>query len=248
MFKCTECNAEYEQRPDYCECGNDNFEEVIEEDYYDEEEYDEPAPRRSEPEMTPEQLAELAEEKKEKIKSLIALGVTLVLCILVFVIPPHKPPKMQHVKEKVAKENIKLPSVDTYWDDTVPSAFKKNDPLKNLPVLNERFASISNVLREYLKDIGKEFNKRWNTSLIKHRTGSCTVLFVIDKEGGFKAKSIAKSSDNQDFDDSISLLLTNMTGFDIPPDDYKGEKIYITFSFSEKGDSKVSYPSMTPRR
>ena len=28
MFRCTDCGKEYETRPDYCECGNDNFDEV----------------------------------------------------------------------------------------------------------------------------------------------------------------------------------------------------------------------------
>ena len=28
MFRCKECGAEYEEKPDYCDCGNDEFEEV----------------------------------------------------------------------------------------------------------------------------------------------------------------------------------------------------------------------------
>ena len=28
MFKCTECGTEYEIKPDYCDCGNDTFEEI----------------------------------------------------------------------------------------------------------------------------------------------------------------------------------------------------------------------------
>ena len=34
MFKCKECGAEYDIKPDYCECGNDIFELV---DNFDEE-------------------------------------------------------------------------------------------------------------------------------------------------------------------------------------------------------------------
>ena len=25
MYKCTECGMEYEVKPDYCDCGNDEF-------------------------------------------------------------------------------------------------------------------------------------------------------------------------------------------------------------------------------
>ena len=36
MYRCTECHAEYENLPDFCDCGNDSFEEVVEEEYYEE--------------------------------------------------------------------------------------------------------------------------------------------------------------------------------------------------------------------
>ena len=29
MFRCTDCNKEYEVNPGYCDCGNDQFEEII---------------------------------------------------------------------------------------------------------------------------------------------------------------------------------------------------------------------------
>ena len=29
MFRCTECQAEYDKKPDYCDCGNDIFEEIV---------------------------------------------------------------------------------------------------------------------------------------------------------------------------------------------------------------------------
>ncbi len=32
MFRCTDCNKEYEVNPGYCDCGNDQFEEIVYED------------------------------------------------------------------------------------------------------------------------------------------------------------------------------------------------------------------------
>ena len=31
MFKCKECGSEFDNKPDYCDCGNDTFEEIISE-------------------------------------------------------------------------------------------------------------------------------------------------------------------------------------------------------------------------
>ncbi len=33
MFRCTDCNKEYEVNPGYCDCGNDQFEEIAEDSY-----------------------------------------------------------------------------------------------------------------------------------------------------------------------------------------------------------------------
>ena len=31
MFRCKECGSEFDKKPDYCDCGNDTFEEIISE-------------------------------------------------------------------------------------------------------------------------------------------------------------------------------------------------------------------------
>ncbi len=244
MYRCTECNAEYEQCPDFCDCGNDTFEEVYEETY--EEEYYEPEPepvRHVAPKkrLTPEEAAELEREKVEKKKSMIAAGVIAVLCLFVFVLPPHKKAKKAQIKENVAVANVKIPDVGTYWDKTVPSAFKAKDPIANLPLLNERFRSISPVLREYIVNIGNEFNRKWDTSIIQG-SGECKVQYVVDKEGNLSSKTIVSSSHNESLDNSVLLALSNVNSFDIPPDDYKGERVYITFKVDANNSSSVKYP------
>ena len=250
MYKCTDCNSEYEEKPDYCECGSNTFEEISSNDNYnadyDEQgnyavQYQEDYPADNEV-MTPEQMKELEAEKMEKTKSFIALGVILILCLLVFILPPHRKAKMPQAEEKTAEKTVQLPSAAAFWDDTLPSAYRKSDPLANLPLLNSRLGSISPVMREYLVNIGRNFDRNWNKSVIRG-AGTCRVRLVIDKEGGLKAKNIISSSGNSSLDDSVSLLMTNTTGFNIPPDDYKGEKIYILFSVTDDGHSKISYPS-----
>ncbi len=260
MYRCTECHTEYTKCPDYCDCGNDTFEEIAEEedvrevdssyaDYGDEELIPPSAPPvKRKRKMTKEEAAEYFEAKKEKKKSLIALCVIIFLCIMVFVLPPHRKQKMEVVKEKVAQENIQIPSIEAYWDDTLPSAFKKKDPLANLPVLNRELSSISPVLREYLAYLGKEFNRKWETNLIdsppEEKTYTTTVVFTINKEGVMPVKKISTYSHHQSLDDSVALALTHMGNVEIPPDDYKGEKIYINFSCDKNKNTNIKYPPM----
>lgn len=244
MYRCTECYTEYTELPEYCDCGNDTFEEVAEQEVYEEEEeYIEPEPRPTRPKRKPskEELEEMRKEELEKKKSLIAAGVILFLCIVVFFMPPHAKKKMDVVKEKVAKERLQLPGVNSFWDNTVPSKHRAKDPLANLPVLNHRFASITPELREYLVDIGSEFDRKWDRSIV-NGFGEAKVQFTIDKEGNIASKTIISSSHNDTLDNSVLLALSKVNSFNMPPDSYKGEKIYITFKISPNKDSHVVYP------
>ncbi len=243
MYRCTECYTEYETCPEFCDCGNDAFEEIIEEaeEYYEEEEPVRPAPKPKR-RLTSEEKEEIAKEKLEKKKSLIALGVTLFLCIVVLIMPPHKKAKMEKVKQQAAVSNVKLPTVDAYWNNALPSAFKKKDPLANLPLLNTKFSYISPILKEYLGVVGNEFARKWDTSIVKG-AGECKVEFTINKEGNLNSKRIVSTSHNESLDDSVLLVLSNLNSFNVPPDDYKGERVYITFKVNENGSSSVRFPS-----
>ena len=71
MYRCTECNAEYMECPDYCVCGNDTFQEVLDEDYIEEEEYVRPKPKKQK--LTPEEIEEIEADKLDKRKHLLLL-------------------------------------------------------------------------------------------------------------------------------------------------------------------------------
>ena len=243
MYRCTECYAEYSECPEYCDCGNDTFEEFFEEEYY-EEEPKQTTHVKAKKKLTPEEAEEIKREELEKKKSLIVAGVVFFLCILIiFVFPPHKKKKMERVKQKVAMEQVKIPSVDTFWDSTVQSTYRKaKDPLANLPLLNTKFRYISPTLREYLVEIGGEFDRKWDKTIVQG-SGEAKVEFTIDKEGTVVSKRIVATTHNETLDNSVLVALSKIISFNVPPDDYKGERIYISFKVGKNGDSHVIYPN-----
>ncbi len=241
MYRCTECGREYDICPDYCECGNDIFDEIIEDNYYEEEEIEEPVrPKRK---LTREEKEELEQEARDKKKSMIAAIACVILAITVLFLPPYPEKKSDKVQKQVKTANVKLPELKTFWDDTVASPYRKTkDPVLNLPILNQNFASISPQLREYLKEVGGEFNRQWNSALVKG-SGECKVEFIINKEGSVTTKRIIASSHNESMDDSVLMALSNVNSFDIPPEDYKGERIFISFKVKEGEGSKIYFPT-----
>lgn len=251
MYKCTECQAEYNDCPDFCDCGNDTFEEVYEE-VYEEEYYEEPVrpvrrPVKPKRVLSPEEIEEMEEEAADKKKAMITMGIFLLVAIVLVCIPPHPKKKIEQVKEKAAVAKVKLPDVNSYWDNTLPAAFRKGDPDSQLPLLNENFSSISTDLRSYLVLIGEEFSSQWNANLVDG-SGECKIQFTINKDGIIENKKMIAKSRNESLDNSVLLLLSQITNLNLPPTDYKGERIILAFKIDEKSGSKVYYPQYKRRK
>ena len=123
MFRCRDCGSEYEIKPDYCDCGNDTFDEIIE----------------AKPEYDKDLEADTVSKPKRKktfseqypmlsrfVESLDPISVVIFLiCIALsvgsfFVIKP-KPVDNSQKEQVVAKnEPRNVPDVNTFWDDTPP--------------------------------------------------------------------------------------------------------------------------------
>ncbi len=242
MYRCTECNTEYEICPDYCDCGNDSFVEVadVQENYYQAPVKKKAAAKK----LSPEEKAELAEEARDKKKALITIGVSLFLCFIILFLPPHRAKKIKNAVVDSKDEPVaqKIIDVNAYWDNSLPSHSRKKDPYANLPVLNSSLGSISPDLREYLKHVGAEYNRLWDRTGIKE-DGECRIVFTINKEGVLELNKMLAASNKKSLDDSVLLLISRVKSFDVPPDDYKGQKIIIAFTFNKDGSNKVYFPS-----
>ena len=245
MYRCTECYTEYEVCPEFCDCGNDTFDEV---DVYSEseEEYYEPEPRprqkKKKRPLTEEEIEELKELEEEKKKSMIVIGISIVISLIILAIPPYMPKKVPQNAPKVQK-NIKMPEIKDYWDNKIASPLRKVDETSKLPILNRYMNSISPVLKDYLRGVGSIFSKNWNSTIVDG-SGECRVYFTINKDGTINSNGITQKSGNETLDDSVLMLLDKVKSYDIPPDDYNGERIVISFKKDKNGTTKVYIPTM----
>lgn len=259
MYRCTECHTEYQVCPEYCDCGNDTFEEVYAADdggYEEEEyeyEYEEPVRARRMPaypqrrRLTREEIEDLEEEKADKIKALITIGISIFISLVIICCPPYPQKKMANVQKKAAIANVKIPDVNSYWDDALPAAFRKDDPDSHLPLLNSYFSSISSNLRTYLVNTGEEFSHQWNPNVVDG-SGECRIQFTINRDGVIDNKKMVLKSRNDTLDDSVLLLLSKITNLDVPPADYKGERIILAFKVDPEKGSKVYYPVFASKK
>lgn len=103
MFKCTVCSKEYEIKPDYCDCGNDTFDEIVE----------------------AKSLEEDFEVEKRKFPTKKVLSILIfILCIISSILvweinPPSKnADKTAQKPSTVQKQGI--PDIDKIWNSTPP--------------------------------------------------------------------------------------------------------------------------------
>lgn len=118
MFRCTDCDAEYKIKPDYCECGNDKFIE-----------------REDKPEIKP--LRDIDDEpqhhKKTSSGDIVSIAI-FVICLILAIIPwliPSKPtdktPSEQNKIETPVKD---IPSIDKIWNDAPPRQIQQPEKIE----------------------------------------------------------------------------------------------------------------------
>ena len=103
MFKCTVCSKEYEIKPDYCDCGNDTFDEIVE----------------------AKPLVEDFEVEKRKFPTKKVLSILIfILCIISSILVWEINPPSQNTDKTVQKPSTEqkqdIPDIDKIWNSTPP--------------------------------------------------------------------------------------------------------------------------------
>ena len=150
MYKCKECGTEYETKPDYCDCGNDTFEEILPEP---------PAPKNDVTNVTKLNKAKEAKEEKIEVKpqkndsqvetpkkmepqktvqydysrlkqffdpiSTTIFCLCVVLSILIVLFAGNsliKEGSEKSVETSKQTQNLNIPDIDNLWNSTPPTA------------------------------------------------------------------------------------------------------------------------------
>lgn len=99
MFRCTDCNAEYKIKPDYCDCGNNMFNEI--------------------PEQMPAHSYTVI--PAGQIISIIIFVFCLILAVIPWTIPAQKS-KPVSSPPKLEKQEANIPDIDKIWNDKTAKA------------------------------------------------------------------------------------------------------------------------------
>ena len=137
MFKCKDCGSEYKEKPDYCDCGNDTFDEIKDETIGT---IDKTEETKTQQQKESDNIKPKSKKNEKPIKtdniSLLIFAVCLILSIIILFFPVNTPVNTDNIKENNEQNIISIPSVNSIWDNSIPVVQKTELP-KTEPVSSE---------------------------------------------------------------------------------------------------------------
>ncbi len=150
MFKCTLCNQEYEVKPQYCDCGNDSFEEIYE---TIKDEVKEPTLKTEIPQSKIKTKKKQVRFSQGDIISYIIFFICIILSILsIIFLGNTKPENELSTESKPQAEQIlnkDIPSIDKLWNDTPPKNISKS--VKQTPIKTTVVKNIQQTIQQSVK-------------------------------------------------------------------------------------------------
>ncbi len=243
MYRCLECNTVFNIKPDYCDCGNDTFDSVQANPLPTQDSqvyYSEPATVQVPVNKKPTDIKALT--------SNIIFGLCILLSILAWLFIGNNSSSSSSKgtdSDINASSGSHIPDISQVWDSTPPAVQKQigiklPTEVKKVPILNSRMATLGPEMRTYVLSLGQTFVSNWPRGSVVG-DGSCEIEFIVDTTGKINGKKILKPSNNSTMDESIKLMLENVTQVNPPPAEYQEEKIIMAFSIQNRA-FKVYYP------
>lgn len=204
MYVCKDCKKKFKEKVDYCDCGNNEFEEI--------------------PDPPPVQVNNYPVENPEvfspapmlpvNIMSIVVFSLCCVfsLCFVLFFGPePKKHSKAPVTHEKAVVKDI--PTVDSFWDDT--PAYVVSGSVN----ANADWELYKNGLRNTFLAM---FDPRGLEG-----SGSCDIEFVLDRHGNLRKKKLYQNTANKPLVTAAKKMLSGVKGYNPPPAGYDGSAIMM---------------------
>lgn len=203
MYKCKECGTEFETKPEYCDCGNDTFDEIMTNDNVDDfesEHLDSPQKEIIEPIQQMQQAEiQVPERSSTKIKnntditSLVIFSICIILSLLVlFVIGnPKESVDSQNNRDLKVNSKIEIPSIDILWNnapnvnsENTTKSIQKTNSIENQSIQTNKISenSISKPVKNEDKQQIKQTNNTTKTTISQNRNKNSSKLTAVQNQ------------------------------------------------------------------
>lgn len=226
MFRCSECNAEYKYKPEYCDCGNNTFDEI------------------------PDQI-QTPQTVNINAGQIISILI-FVLCLLLAIMPwtlPEKTKSSENKNIKLEKSETQIPDIEKIWNNASikqepEMIFEKPKPIpepqavkviQNQPKINEtvKRKQAAPKPQKQQKQVSPPVQKTTKTELPKQtQTTIPKQQTVIKKTEPVVEKPVMDKTAFENYKNGLRLAL--LSKLDLVKINGEGE-CAIKFSVSESG-------------
>lgn len=181
MYKCKECSKEYEEKPDYCDCGNDEFDEfnlnssagidkaadILQEIPEMEESKPTVSPAHSDGSFKTKLQSKQDFNLPFNIPSMIIFSVCILLSlyIIFFAWNPKDNAEVNIAENKEVQAERKIPSIDKFWDNTLPIEKQQSEKQEDVKPAGD----VQNIIKQVIP-IAKPIEQKKNTVVPKITT------------------------------------------------------------------------------
>lgn len=154
MYRCTECGNEYEIKPQYCDCGNNTFEEIKTPPKQSQtpQSVESVSPQRRseinnsdykyrEQQKSGLKYSNIANRRIEPISGIIFLFCIICSVIIIFFVGNPKETSSQDTSKKkidTAQNNINIPSVDSFWNSSTKGVISDTSDTQTVPAQSQQ--------------------------------------------------------------------------------------------------------------
>lgn len=158
MFRCKECGSQFDIKPDYCDCGNDTFDEIVEKvetttekgptqeetpiNFFETKKSETEIPKQETPKSKPVIKFEKPNIPQIKIEpislTIFLICILLSVFVIFFVGNPKEDVVADNNTETTQKTNKNIPSIDKIWDNTLPVRKEEETPVVQEPVIQQQ--------------------------------------------------------------------------------------------------------------
>ena len=174
MYICTECGAQYKEKPEFCDCGNDTFEEVN-------------GVNVSDSSVTGGALFYPKEPlNKSEILSRVIFAVFMVLSVLVLLFFPKITPKPEQQQNPVVvnEHHSDIPDISSFWIDSKPQVVE--EPVQEPFIVNE----VKKITQVIVKQ--RPEPKKIEVKTVKNKQAAVKQQVVKPQSSKSQTQSVAK--------------------------------------------------------
>lgn len=200
MYRCTDCSQVYKEKPEYCDCGNNVFEEIpdIEELSNFQFDFEQNLNYQDEDKFEPDSEKVISNKNNDLPSVLIFIFcIILSICSFIFIGKDNKEDNKSNVDNKnqqvsVSKKTVDIPQIDEIWKENPNKTVSEKELSRNDVNVSENTSEKTPVTQN-VTGVQKQDNKP-KTVIAKNNPSNNTINTNVSNKPVVKKQTVNKTA------------------------------------------------------